>query len=238
MKVDVDTKERMKTIFIFLLQSYKVLMGSMLVLFVPQSCGDSVCSITDNLYREGDLHRTSLAFNFLSTLCFITCYTIELNRENWCIEHLDISDDYGDNNLPLVLKERPELEMALHKINDRYYYSSQITAGVYSVNLILSTTSIYFNNAGTTTITAYMSFVILILMKLYNSIFVSNDSKKNNMALSAYMSELQSYNIIDKDYVINSEDVETVSEYKYKISSDDKDDIKVNNVIIGNLALV
>ena len=51
MKVDVDTKERMKTIFIFLLQSYKVLMGSMLVLFVPQSCGDSVCSITDNLYR-------------------------------------------------------------------------------------------------------------------------------------------------------------------------------------------
>ena len=200
MKVDIDTKERMKTIFIFLLQSYKVLMGSMLVLFVPQSCGDSVCSITDNLYREDELHRTSLVFNFLSTLCFITCYTIELNRENWCIEHLDISDDYGDNNLPLVLKERPELEMALHKINDRYYYSSQITAGVYSVNLILSTTSIYFNNAGTTTITAYMSFVILILMKLYNAIFVSTDSKKN-MALSAYMSELQSYNVIDKDHV-------------------------------------
>ena len=166
MKVDVDTKERMKTIFIFLLQSYKVLMGSMLVLFVPQSCGDSICSITDNLYRDDELHRTSLAFNFLSTLCFVTCYTIELNRENWCIEHLDISDDYGDNNLPLVLKERPELEKALHKINDRYYYSSQITAGVYSVNLVLSTTSIYFNHSGTNTITAYMSFVILILMKL------------------------------------------------------------------------
>ena len=238
MKVDVDTKERMKTIFIFLLQSYKVLMGSMLVLFVPQSCENSVCSITDNLYREDELHRTSLVFNFLSTLCFITCYTIELNRENWCIEHLDISDDYGDNNLPLVLKERPELEMALHKINDRYYYSSQITAGVYSVNLILSTTSIYFNNAGTTTITAYMSFVILILMKLYNAIFVSTDSKKNNMALSAYMSELQSYNVIDKDHVKRNGNGEQVSEYKYKISSDDKDDIKADNVIVANLTMV
>jgi len=238
MKVDVDTKERMKTIFIFLLQSYKVLMGSMLVLFVPQSCGDSVCSITDNLYRDDQLHRTSLGVNFLSTLCFITCYTIELNRENWCIEHLDISDDYGDNNLPLVLKERPALEKALHKINDRYYYSSQITAGVYSVNLILSTTSIYFNHAGTTTITAYMSFVILILMKLYNALFVSNDSKKNNMALSAYMSELQSYNVIDKDYVVRNGNGEQVSEYKYRISADNKDEIKADNVIVANLTMV
>ena len=53
MKLDVDTKERLKTIFIFLLQSYKVLMGSMLVIFVPQMCGDDVCGITDNFYKEG-----------------------------------------------------------------------------------------------------------------------------------------------------------------------------------------
>ena len=57
------------------------------------------------------------------------------------------------------------------------------------------------NNAGSATVTAYMSFVILILMKLYNAISISNISKKKkNIALSAYMSELQSYNILDKDY--------------------------------------
>ena len=33
-------------------------MGSMLVLFVPQMCGDKVCSIVDNLYKEEELHRT------------------------------------------------------------------------------------------------------------------------------------------------------------------------------------
>ena len=55
MKMDVDTKERMKIILIFLLQSYKVLMGSMLVLFVPQMCDDKVCSIQDNLYKEDGL---------------------------------------------------------------------------------------------------------------------------------------------------------------------------------------
>ena len=77
------------------------------------------------------------------------------------------SGDFGDNNLPLVLKEEPKLEKALHKINDRYYYSSHVTSGLYMINLILSTVSIYMNNAGSATVTAYMSFVILILLKLY-----------------------------------------------------------------------
>ena len=35
MKVDVDCKERVKIILSFLLQSYKVVMGSMLLLFIP-----------------------------------------------------------------------------------------------------------------------------------------------------------------------------------------------------------
>ena len=37
-------------------------------------------------------------------------------------------------------------------------------------------------------------------MKLYNAVFISRDSRSNNMALSAYMTELQSFNVIDKDH--------------------------------------
>ncbi len=202
MKIDIDTKERFKTIFIFLLQSYKVLMGSMLVIFVPQMCDNNkVCSITDNFYKTGSLHRGSLGINFLSTLAFTICYVIELQRENWCIEYLDIDDNFGDNNLPLVLKDNPTLETALHKINDRYYYSAHVTAIIYMINLIVSSVSIYQHSTGSPTYTAYLSFVILILMKLYNAVFISRDSKSNNMALSAYMTELQSFNVMDKDYV-------------------------------------
>ena len=62
--------------------------------------------------------------------------------------------------------------------------------------------------------------------------------KKNNMALSAYMSELQSYNVIDKDHVKKNSNGEQVSEYKYRMSSDDTDDIKSNNVIVANLTMV
>ena len=42
----VDTKERIKVGGLFIFQSYKVIMGSMLSLFVPQLCvGDEVCTI-------------------------------------------------------------------------------------------------------------------------------------------------------------------------------------------------
>ena len=90
MKIDVDTKERLKIILIFLLQSYKVAMGSMLTLFVPQMCGNNVCSLTDNLAKNDGLHVTTLSLNFISLIAFTLCYHSELQRENWCIHHLDI----------------------------------------------------------------------------------------------------------------------------------------------------
>ncbi len=200
MKLDVDTKERMKVFLIFLLQSYKVAMGSMLVLFVPQLCDGGVCSITDNLNKEDPLHRGALVINFISTASFGACYLIELKRENWCVEYLDIDDNYADNNLPLVLTKEPKIEASLHNINNMYYYSSQVAAVLYMINLLVSTISIYMHSAGSATVTAYASFVILILMKLYNAVYISRDSRANNMALSAYMTELQSFNVIDKDH--------------------------------------
>ena len=74
MKIDVDTKERLKIALIFLLQSYKVAMGSMLVLFVPQKCGDGVCSLTDNLSKKFWNEKLSLFFSLslCSSLC-ISC---------------------------------------------------------------------------------------------------------------------------------------------------------------------
>ena len=50
MKINIDTKARLQIIFSFLLQSYKVAMGSLLLLFVPRSCADNkLCTFRDNL---------------------------------------------------------------------------------------------------------------------------------------------------------------------------------------------
>ena len=54
MKIDVDMKERISIMMLFFLQSYKILMGSMLLFFVPQSCGEDnhVCTMTEVLNRN------------------------------------------------------------------------------------------------------------------------------------------------------------------------------------------
>ena len=234
MKMDVDTKERLKIIMIFLLQSYKVAMGSMLVLFVPQECGNnSVCSLTDNLTKTDGLHVTTLFFNFVSLISLILCYNSELQRENWCVKHLDIDKNHGDNNLALVLNQKPEFKIALDAINNRYYILALNAAGVYIINLILSSIVLFNNSAGASTLTSYLGFVILIVMKLYNSVYISVDSKKNARAFSAYMTEFQSFNVIDVDHRGPENGIEIT-----EINIEEKDNNDMPKPLSANLEII
>jgi len=199
----VDTKERIKVGALFIFQSYKVIMGSMLSLFVPQLCeNEEVCTISDNLlHHDNDVfHQVTLGFNFLSVLLFIGVYVIELKRENWCVKYLDIDHNIPDNNLESIIKDKPDLLLPLSKHNTLYFKSIFITSIIYSINLALSSILIYDNYAGIPSVTSYMSYVVLILLKIYNSLFISYDSMKNNKALSAYIIEFTSYNKIDVDH--------------------------------------
>ena len=79
MKVDVDCKERVKIILSFLLQSYKVVMGSMLLLFVPQTCEDGICSVTDNLRNTGNIKE----HKYLSGRYLITALRHKITPEEY-----------------------------------------------------------------------------------------------------------------------------------------------------------
>ena len=51
----------------------------------------------------------------------------------------------------------------------------------------------------------FVSFVLLVLMKLYNSLEVAHQSVKNDKMMSAYMSEFVSFNVLDPDYIKDKE---------------------------------
>ncbi len=221
MKIDVDIKERLKITFLFFLQSYKVIMGSLLVVFVPQECNDHVCSVYENFTNQNTFHNICLSFNYLSVLLFLVCYVIELKRENWCIEYLDINKDFSDNHLKSVLEKRPEFKKQITIINNRYYQSSCAAIVVYSINLIISSVYLFTRSLGLNTLTAYLSFVLLILVKLNNAYLISNDTKQNDRLHSAYMSEFKSFNVIDKDHVI--EDINQNSNH-----------IRVDDILLEN----
>ena len=220
MKVSNNMKERLKIGALWLFQSYKVIMGSMLILFVPQKCEElilsdesgsnnldeyktSICTISQNLNKKDDIfHDITLGFNFLCVGLFLITYIVELRREHWCVKNLDINHDYPDNHLDNIIHTKPELKKELHKRNNRYFKITTITSSIYMINLLLSSIIIYNNYVGIQAVTSYTSYVALILLKIYNSLFISYTSLKNVKALSAYITEFSSFNVFDEDLII------------------------------------
>ena len=75
MKIDVDIIQRIKVSVIFLFQFYKVAMGTMLTLFVPQACitDDKVkiCTLTENYNNNEIYHELTMYWNMLTFMLFI-----------------------------------------------------------------------------------------------------------------------------------------------------------------------
>ena len=132
---------------------------------------------------------------------FLTCYIIELIREEWCVKYLDIDNNKSDNNLRKIIENEPKLNKKMDQINLIYYYCFIINCVIYTANLgitIKILNDYYYNSA---TLSCFTSFVLLVLMKLYNSFTVAYQSIKNDKMTSAYVNEFVSYNVLDADYL-------------------------------------
>ena len=67
--------------------------------------------------------------------------------------------------------------------------------------MLLTIKMINDNYHSNSTISCFISFSLLVMMKLYNSLNVGFQSVKTDKMTSAYMSEFVSYNVIDEDYI-------------------------------------
>ena len=64
--IDEDTIQRIKVCGIFLIEIYKITTGTLTSLFIPQSCGDHVCTLQENLNQSDLTHRSLLYWNFIT----------------------------------------------------------------------------------------------------------------------------------------------------------------------------
>lgn len=197
-----DTKQRIKVIGIFLLQIYKITTGTMMSLFIPQSCGDRMCTLTENYENSELYHKTLFYWNTFSMFLFLLCYSVELHREEWCVKYLDIDNNFPDNSLKEIIVKEKDLDKKMDKLN-KYYYDILIgTTITYFINMLLTIKMINDNYHSNSTISCFMSFSLLVLMKIYNSWNVAYQSVKNDKMMSAYMCEFVSFNVLDTDYVL------------------------------------
>ena len=208
---DIDFIQRVKVSGIFCLQIYKILTGTLLTLFIPQSCEitinnttqNKICSLEQNYENSDVYHQKTLYWNIITMTLFIGYYCIELKRENWSIKYLDIDNNKPDNALKEIIIKEKKLDNEMDRLNKYYYYTVLTTAFAYFINLLLMIKIINDEYHSSSTISCFISFTLLVLMKLYNSFTVARESVKNDKMMSAYMNEFVSFNVLDADYLEN-----------------------------------
>tara|TARA_Y100000590_G_C15517014_1_gene937786 strand:- start:200 stop:919 length:720 start_codon:yes stop_codon:yes gene_type:complete len=230
--VDQDIIQRLKISGLFVLELYKITTGTLLSLFVPQKCGDNICTVSDNLNNTNPYHLIVLYTNLISMTLFLSYYIIELYREEWCVKNLDVDNNYSDNYLKNIIEKLPNLNKKMDKLNKYYYYSFNLNCFFYVINLSISIKLLNDNYHSSATISSFCSFVLLVLMKMYNSYGVSRISIKDDKMMSAFIKEFISFNVIDKDLLIkkNLDPIEFNKIEFNKIEKKNKDDIEQQDI--------
>ena len=95
---DQDFMQKFNVTISFVLELYRVLMGTMLIMFVPQKCGEEMCGITDNMFRSTDVYSANAGINIATLIAFVYLYVVEVRRENTLITYLDINKEFACDN--------------------------------------------------------------------------------------------------------------------------------------------
>ncbi len=193
MKVDQDLKERVKTGGLFLLESYKIIMGTFLTVFVPHTCVEE-CSTLSLITRPHDV--VALGLNYGAFLSVLLLYGVELRREHFCISHFDIDPGFPDVHLATVVPAPLKQTLLAHNL--LYWKVASLAMLMATINIVSS--SLYLSSLAVDgTITTLVSFSLLVLMKLTRAFQLSRQDAKEARARSAYLIENTSYNVLDVD---------------------------------------
>tara|TARA_B110000467_G_C18320896_1_gene485134 strand:+ start:529 stop:1239 length:711 start_codon:yes stop_codon:yes gene_type:complete len=200
MKLTIDNKQRLMTGFLVFIELYKMLMGSFLVIFVPQKCNGLTCTASQTLFRGGLLNMTGTVCNFVTFTSIGTLYFIELKRESWSIKYLDIDHNKPINNLDHEIECYPKIKREQRSLNKKYLNALHGAILMVFINFIISGLIVILNSEGINTYTSFGSFFLLVSLKLASAFKIGLNSVQKERNLSAYMKEPITYNIIDLDY--------------------------------------
>jgi hypothetical protein len=186
-----------------IVESFKIFMASLLAITVVQRCDNSpnkICSFTDAFKRD-DVASSAVIINGINIFAFVIFYIVELMREVYLIKHLDINKYKGDLHLPNVITAYPKIKLGLKKHNVRYDRTIKALCYITVGNWIISITVVGMHWYSIKTVLSLLTNILLITTKLWNARTIASTSIRKNIAISAYMKEFASFNVIDKDYL-------------------------------------
>ena len=225
-----DTQQSLTVTVSFASDAFKVLMASLLCVFIPQQCDDiqtnkdifiatygnysfadtlngttnlaHICTFNENFSDLIDYNTFVLAFNFITLGYFIYLYYIELHRERWMIDNLDYDKEKPDENI-LTLKETyPDVIEKLQQHNYKYMLTYKYLHILYICNFLFSAFLVlHYYYYDYRTITTLLTNFILCSNKIRIGRTIAIESYEKEYAFSFYNNKNMSFNVIDPKYL-------------------------------------
>jgi hypothetical protein len=201
---DQDFNQKVAVSIAVVLELYRVLVSSFLVLFVPQKCDDHVCSLSENMVFEHDLYNAGLVFNFITMASFLAMYTLEIKRENRLITYLEVNKSVAsdNNSVGTALEKLPQDKRdSIWQLDKYYMYSGRASIVIFIINTILSGFVVYEYYLDSQTTSTYITNILFMVTKLAD--VYANVNTDKNVFYSAYMKGKIQYNDVDPNKLVS-----------------------------------
>jgi len=211
--LDQDFNQKMNVVSTLVLEIYRVLMGAFLVVFVPQKCEDTICSMNQNINRNDTMSQIAISSNAMTMLIFLFLYFIEVKRENKLINYLEVNrftpvdnESVGEalEKLSTVKKDN------ILKFDNYYQKAGYVSTASFLINAVLSSIVVYSNYLDSKTLTVYLTNLLFMGLKV--SDVYSTVNTKKNVFYSAYLKNKVQFNDVDPDKITFDEESPKVEE--------------------------
>jgi len=230
-----DLMQKIGMVPTVLIELYKVMVSSFLILFVPQKCGDHVCSLNENMVAENDLYTTGLVINFITMFSFVVFYFIEVKRENRLISYLDVNPTKASDNdsVGKVLEILPnDKKVNIIQLDKHYQRVGWFVLGMFMLNTIISGFVVYEYYLDNQTTSTYITNILFMVTKLGDIYTITNTEQ--NIFYSAYLKNKLQYNDVDPDKKLCLKDESDLSKEESDYSKE-SDCLKDNYSIENNV---
>lgn len=194
-----DFRQKMIMIFSVSVELYRVMVSSLLLIFIPQRCeNNNMCTIIQNVTNKDDNYRIGLIINYITMSCFIVLYMCEIRREEKLIKLLEVNNRISSDSesvgkrLEMFTEDKRNL---LFSIDNQYKNISYLVMCMFVVNTMYSWFIVYEHSLGNQTLFNFITNILFMLTKLSTIVVIIRTKK--NVFFSAYLNTKVQFNDID-----------------------------------------
>ena len=210
---DQDFTQKMNVYISFIFELYRVVMGSFLILFVPQKCGEDSCTIFEPVNAGVRLNDAAFGVNILTFCLFLGMYYAEIKRETQMITYLHVNTEEPCDNDAVgeaLCKLPEEKKLSILRWDKLYLRSGQFALVGFIANAVLSSIAIYDNFLDGKTTSSLITNILFMLLKIHETQSITNTDQ--NIFYSAYLNERVQFNDVDPDKMVPSRDMPTIED--------------------------